>query len=353
MLIGIVAFGTCGYYWVEHMPFFEAFYMTIITISTVGYAEIVPLSQAGRALTIIIIILGITVGAYTIGLLVRAFVEGELAKIVGRRIVQKQISSLKDHFIVCGYGRIGRIMCSEFAADNIDFVVIEQDPATREEIENQRYLCIEMDATSEEALLAAGIMNAKGIATAVNSDANNVFITMTAKSRNSDNLFNPILQERVPGLYHSMGQTAEMVARRYNVTREQQDQYSLQSQQRTAAAQRSCPPTGRRTSLAVPCFAARDTRRTTSSRPDADRSRSVGCRSRGGRCPVPGSASADRPVRGRRTIRRRPAARCRWRSRRWRPARCRGPECGRRGSRCPARTGRSCPGIGRGQCPRW
>jgi voltage-gated potassium channel len=186
MLIGTVAFGTFGYYWVEHMPLFEAFYMTIITISTVGYAEIVPLSQAGRALTIVIIILGITVVAYTIGLLVRAFVEGELAKIVGRRIVQKQISSLKDHFIVCGYGRIGRIMCSEFAADNIDFVVIEQDPATREEIENQRYLCIEMDATSEEALLAAGIMNAKGIATAVNSDANNVFITMTAKSLRPD-----------------------------------------------------------------------------------------------------------------------------------------------------------------------
>ena len=168
------------------MPFFEAFYMTIITISTVGYAEIVPLSQAGRALTIVIIILGITVGAYTVGLLVRAFVEGELAKIVGRRIVQKQISNLKNHFIVCGFGRIGRIICTELAADNIDFVVIEQDPATREDIENQRYLCIEMDATSEEALLAAGIMKAKGIATAVNSDANNVFITMTAKSLRPD-----------------------------------------------------------------------------------------------------------------------------------------------------------------------
>lgn len=186
MLIGTVAFGTCGYYWIEHMPFFEAFYMTIITISTVGYAEIVPLSQAGRALTIVIIILGITVGAYTVGLLVRAFVEGELAKIVGRRIVQKQISNLKNHFIVCGFGRIGRIICTELAADNIDFVVIEQDPTTREDIENQRYLCIEMDATSEEALLAAGIMKAKGIATAVNSDANNVFITMTAKSLRPD-----------------------------------------------------------------------------------------------------------------------------------------------------------------------
>ena len=186
MLIGIIAFGTCGYYFVEQMPLFESFYMTIITISTVGYAEIIPLSQSGRALTVIIIILGITVGAYTIGLLVRAVVEGELAKIVERRIVQKQISSLKNHFIVCGFGRIGRIMCRELAKDNIDFVVIEQDPATIEDIEMQRYLYIEMDATSEEALLAAGIMDAKGIATAVNSDANNVFITMTAKSLRPD-----------------------------------------------------------------------------------------------------------------------------------------------------------------------
>ena len=181
MLIGIVAFGTCGYYFVERMPIFEAFYMTIITISTVGYAEIVPLSQVGRALTVIIIILGITVGAYTIGLLVRAFIEGELAKIVGRRIVQKQISELKNHFIVCGFGRIGRIICNELAADNIDFVVIELDPSIIEHIQSKNYLFLEMDATSEEALLKAGIMKAKGIATALRSDANNVFITLTAK----------------------------------------------------------------------------------------------------------------------------------------------------------------------------
>ncbi|MDX1708710.1 MAG: potassium channel family protein, partial [Desulfobacterales bacterium] len=163
------------------MPLFESFYMTIITISTVGYAEIVPLSQAGRALTVIIIILGITVGAYTIGLLVRALVEGELARMVGRRIVQKQISELKNHYIVCGFGRIGRIICNELAADDIDFVVIEQDPAIIESIESKNYLFLEMDATSEEALLKAGIMKAKGIATALRSDAHNVFITLTAK----------------------------------------------------------------------------------------------------------------------------------------------------------------------------
>jgi voltage-gated potassium channel len=198
MLIGIVAFGTCGYYYVEKMPLFEAFYMTMITISTVGYAEILPLSPAGRVLTIIIIILGITVGAYTIGLLVKAFIEGELLKMVkafiegellkmfGRIKVQKQISELKDHFIVCGFGRIGRIISNELAADDIDFVVIEQDPAIVEKIESNNYLFLEMDATSEEALLKAGIMKANGIVTALASDADNVFITLTAKGLQPD-----------------------------------------------------------------------------------------------------------------------------------------------------------------------
>jgi voltage-gated potassium channel len=186
MLIGIVAFGTYGYYFVEKMPLFEAFYMTMITISTVGYAEIMPLSAAGRALTIIIIILGITVGAYTIGLLVKAFIEGELLKMFGRIKVQKQISELKNHFIVCGFGRIGRIISNELAADDIDFVVIEQDPAIIEKVESKNYLFLEMDATSEEALLNAGIMKANGIVTALASDADNVFITLTAKGLRPD-----------------------------------------------------------------------------------------------------------------------------------------------------------------------
>lgn len=186
MLIGIVAIGTSGYYFIEHMPLFEAFYMTIITISTVGYAEIIPLSQAGRAMTIVIIILGITVGAYTIGMLVRAFIEGEMLKIFGRRKVQKQITELKDHYIVCGFGRIGRIICNELAADHVNFVVIEQEPSIIERIESKNYLFLEMDATSEEALLRAGIMKAKGIATALRSDANNVFITLTAKGLRPD-----------------------------------------------------------------------------------------------------------------------------------------------------------------------
>lgn len=186
MLIGIIAFGTCGYYLVEHMPLFEAFYMTIITMSTVGFAEVIPLSQSGRIITVIIIILGISAGAYTIGMLVRALVEGELVQIFGRIKVQKQVSGLKQHFIICGFGRIGRIICDELAADNVNFVVIEQDPLVIEQIEARKYLYLNMDATTEEALLQGGIMQAKGVVTAVNSDAKNVFITMTAKSLRPD-----------------------------------------------------------------------------------------------------------------------------------------------------------------------
>jgi voltage-gated potassium channel len=100
--------------------------------------------------------------------------------------VQKQISELKDHFIVCGFGRIGRIISNELAADDIDFVVIEQDSAIIEKIESKNYLFLEMDATSEEALLKAGIMEANGIVTALASDADNVFITLTAKGLQPD-----------------------------------------------------------------------------------------------------------------------------------------------------------------------
>lgn len=186
MLLAIIAFGTLGYYFFEQMPIFEAFYMTVITISTVGFSEIVPLTHVGRVITVIIIVLGISVGTYTIGIIVKWFVEGELQKIFWRLRVQKQIAELNDHYIICGYGRIGRTICNELCADNTDFVVIEQNVSEIEDIDKEKYLFLEMDATSEEALLKAGIMEARGLVTAVNSDANNVFITLTAKGLRPD-----------------------------------------------------------------------------------------------------------------------------------------------------------------------
>jgi voltage-gated potassium channel len=181
LLFCIIAFGTFGYYIVEQMTMFEAFYMTLITISTVGFSEIKPLTLYGRIITIIIISGGVTLGAYTIGMLLRMFIEGELRKSFGRRKLEKQISALKGHYIICGYGRIGKVICQDLYAENIPFVVIEKDRSKIEALEDQGYLYIHMDATSEEALMAAGIKNARGIVPAVRSDANNVFITLTAK----------------------------------------------------------------------------------------------------------------------------------------------------------------------------
>jgi voltage-gated potassium channel len=181
-----LAFGTLGFYIFEDMPLFDAFYMTIITISTVGFSEIKPLSSIGRIITILIISTGITIGAYTIGMLLRMLVEGELSRTFGRKKLEKSISVLKAHWIICGFGRIGTIICQELQSENIPFVVIEEDPSRNEELENEGYLYINMDATSEEALIKAGIMQARGIVTALGSDANNVFITLTAKGLQPD-----------------------------------------------------------------------------------------------------------------------------------------------------------------------
>jgi voltage-gated potassium channel len=186
LLACTLLFGTLGLHLVEKMPLFDAFYMTIITISTVGFSELQPLSPYGRVITIITISTGITIGAYTLGSLLRMFIEGEFGKVFGRRKLEKNISALKGHYIICGFGRIGRIICDELGSENILFVVIEESPSKNEELEERGYLYLNMDATSEEALIKAGIMKAKGIVTAVRSDANNVFITLTAKGLQPD-----------------------------------------------------------------------------------------------------------------------------------------------------------------------
>jgi len=186
LLFSTILFGTVGYNFSEGMSLFDSFYMTIITISTVGFKEVVPLSNSGRVIAILIISFGITIGAYTIGSFLRFFIEGELRKTYGRRQMEKKISKLKDHYIICGYGRIGKLICQELKEHNIDFVVIESDLEVVTEIEHSGYLYIPMDATSDESLIKAGLNNARGLVAAVMSDANNVFITLTARGLNPD-----------------------------------------------------------------------------------------------------------------------------------------------------------------------
>ena len=181
-----VTLGTIGYVVFEGMTPFDAFYMVLITISTVGFGEIKPLSEIGRAMTLVIIVLGISLLTYTLGQVAKIFLEGELRKILGRRKLEKQIAELRNHYIVCGYGRIGQIIVKELKMAGIPLVVIEQHPESRELLEADDVLYLTMDATSDDALEAAGVEHARGLVTAVHSDADNVFIALSAKGLRPD-----------------------------------------------------------------------------------------------------------------------------------------------------------------------
>jgi voltage-gated potassium channel len=186
LLLLIIVVGTLGYRVIEGMSAFNAFYMTMITISTVGFSEIKPLSPAGRVLTIFIIVSGISVLTYSLGQVARIFVEGEIRQIFGRRKLEKKIAGLKDHYIICGFGRIGSTIAKELAAENIPFIVIEQAPEHIEKIDASQFMYLNLDATAESTLLKAGLHTAKGLVSAVSSDADNVFIALSAKGLRPD-----------------------------------------------------------------------------------------------------------------------------------------------------------------------
>jgi len=186
LLFLIIASGTVGYSLIEGMTLFDSFYMTLITISTVGFGEITPLTPSGRFLTVVIIISGISLLTYSLGQIARVFIEGELQKLFGRKKLEKQISSLENHYIICGFGRIGEVVSRELADEAIGFVVIEKDEKKIEQLEREHFLYLAGDATDEETLLQAGLNRAKGLATVVSSDADNVFITLTAKGLNPE-----------------------------------------------------------------------------------------------------------------------------------------------------------------------
>ena len=181
-----ILLGVAGYHFLDDMTYFESLYMTVITIATVGFGEIKPLSVSGRILTMIIIAFGIFTSGYTISTLLRMLIEGEIQKTYERRRMEKRIAELRDHYIICGYGRIGSWISQELYAQKKEFVVIDHDPDVVRMLEKSRYLYLPLDASSDEALIAAGIKHARAIVPAVSSDADNVYITLTARGLRPD-----------------------------------------------------------------------------------------------------------------------------------------------------------------------
>jgi voltage-gated potassium channel len=185
-LLLVLVGGTLGYTLLEGWPALDALYMTVITITTVGYGEVKPLSHGGVVFTMILILTSVGMVAFIIVGLARIMVEGEVRRIFGRRKLEKRIEGLKDHYIVCGYGRIGSYVCKELADKPVPFVVVEKNPEVTQRIEDGNYHYINGDATDEQTLRKAGIESAKCLVATVASDADNLYITLTARELNSD-----------------------------------------------------------------------------------------------------------------------------------------------------------------------
>jgi len=141
----VISFGTFGYTLIEKWPPLESLYMTVITLSTVGFREVYPLSPTGKVFTMIVVIFGVGGAAYTASIMGKMIVEGEIRKVLGRRKMEKSLKDLKDHYIVCGYGRVGKRICKEFCIRKVPFVIVEKSSQIIAQIEKDGFLFVQGD----------------------------------------------------------------------------------------------------------------------------------------------------------------------------------------------------------------
>jgi voltage-gated potassium channel len=184
LLLIVVAVGVAGYMVIEGWDFLDAFFMTIITISTVGYSEIHPLSAAGRLFTSALIVVGVGTMLFGFGVFAETLAENSFGVFRRQRQMEARLNALKDHFIVCGYGRIGMQVVAEFEQHRAPYVIVERNDEPLERLHKDQRLHVEGDAASEEILKQAGIARAKGLVCAVDSDERAVYIVLAARALN-------------------------------------------------------------------------------------------------------------------------------------------------------------------------
>jgi voltage-gated potassium channel len=180
----ITGLGTVGYVIIERMSFLDALYMTVITISTVGYGEVKPLDDQGRIFTIMLIVLGVGTAFYLFATMTEIIIEGQLRDYLGARGMMRKIHNLKNHVIVCGYGRFGRAVAEELTRHKVSMVIIDVKADIGEELERLDIPYLLGDAMNDEVLEDAGIRSARAIVAATASDADNVYITLAAREKN-------------------------------------------------------------------------------------------------------------------------------------------------------------------------
>ncbi len=185
MFVAIILVGTTGYIMLEGWPWTDALYMTLITISTVGFGEIRPLSEQGRMFTAALIVMGVGGAAYTFSTVADYLIAGELRGVLRRQRMQKRIRQMQGHYIVCGFGRMGRQVAGELMRnESVDVVVVERNPELLEAIERLGAIPVHGDAAADGVLEQAGIERAAGLCVCLPHDADNVFTVLSARTLN-------------------------------------------------------------------------------------------------------------------------------------------------------------------------
>ncbi len=180
---GVLLLGTVGFTLLGYEPF-NAFYMTLITITTVGYMEVEPLSGGGRIFNSFVIVFGVSVMFFAIGAMTQSLIELELGEFFGRRRVRRMIEKLENHYIVCGFGRVGRSATAELMRAGVKVVVVDRSADKYERAIRAGVPAVHADSTRNEALLEAGVQRARGLIASLATDADNVFLILTAKTLN-------------------------------------------------------------------------------------------------------------------------------------------------------------------------
>ena len=179
-----LVFGTLGFHIIEQFPLFDAFYMALITITTVGYSELHGLSRAGRIFNSIYLMISVTTLFLAIGAMAQTIIELELTRPFAKRRIRRMIEKLDNHYIICGFGRVGRGAAAELRRAGAPFLIVDRNEERVERAIRMGMLAVQADATRDETLHEAGIMRARGLISALASDADNVFVILSAKTLN-------------------------------------------------------------------------------------------------------------------------------------------------------------------------